>query len=248
MIKEFYLPGLNSKSERNFDKDTEFEAIKSTVQIQKETYHFLYDFLFEPNHFYRENFSALEKCKIREKRLLEFETPNRAKITHEYDIQVSEIDKEVYEKYNYLFNPRNRLSWLKIKQEGKRILIASNETIKEVVKPQLQSDLKKLIPNQKVQDDFFDYVWKNQVGYPCFIKVENIGRNNFLIEAEYYDSIKEDSENIKKGNWFFPFEERNISYEYYPLKESSSWLYIRAPKNFNLTIDDENLKYKKNVN
>lgn len=246
MIKEFYLPGLNSKSKRDFTKNPEFESIKLT--IQKIDYDFLYDFLFVPNHFYRDNFNALENCKIREKRLIEFETPNRAKITHEYDIQVTEGKDDVYKGYNYLFNPRNRLSWLKIKQEGKRILVASNDTIKEIVQPVLESDLTKLIPDKKSRDSFFDYIWKNQIGYPCFIKVEKIERENFLIEAEYYDSIKENQENIKKGYIFSPFEERNISYEYYPLKSYSSWLYVRAPKNFNLTIDREKLEYNENVN
>ena len=244
MIKEFYLPGLNSKSQKDFKKNEEFETIKQT--IQKDTHNFLYDFLFAPNHFYRENFNALEKCKIREKRLIEFETPNRAKITHEYDIQVK--SKDVYKDYNYLFNPRNRLSWLKIKQEGKRILIADNDTKKEIVKSKLDSNLKLLFPCKNRQDLFFDYIWETQIGYPCFIKLEDIKRENFLIEAEYYDSIKEDSENVKNGHLFSPFEERNISYEYYPLKKFSSWLYIRAPKNFNLTIDDNNLEYNENVN
>jgi len=245
MIKEFYLPGLNSKSKKDFEKNEEFEITKQA--INEHLHCFLYDFLYLPDHFYRENFNALEKCKIREKRLIEFETPNRAKITHEYDIQVKNSEG-VYKDYNYLFNPKNRLSWLKIKQEGKRILIADNETKKNIVKSKLNSNLKQLIPDKSKRNSFFNYIWETQICYPCFIKVENIQRENFLIEAEYYDSIKEDCESPKKGHWFSPFEERNISYEYYPLKKFSSWLYIRAPKNFNLTIDDENLRYNKNVN
>lgn len=244
MIKEFYLPGLNSKSQKDFTKVSKFENLK--LIVKKETHSFLYDFLFVPNHFYRANFNALEKCKIREKRLIEFETPNRAKITHEYDIRTE--SNIIYDDYNYLFNPRNRLSWLKIKQEGIRILVADNDTIKRKVALKLDADLQKLIPEKENRNLFFDYIWENQIGYPCFVKVENIGRENFLIEAEYYDSIKEDKVNIKKGNIFSPFEERNISYEYYPLKKSSSWLYIRAPKNFNLTFDNKKIDYNKDVN
>lgn len=35
--------------------------------------------------------------------------------------------------------------------------------------------------------------------------------------------------------------ERRIKYDYLPLKGKSSWLYIKAPNNFNISIDKENI-------
>jgi hypothetical protein len=246
MMKKFYLPGLLSISPRDFkgkidaDKKAEFDKI---IKEKAHTFR-LYEFLYQTNHFYRKNFNTLEKCKIREKRLLAFETPNRCKITHEYDIIVYEKDKDVYNNYNYLFNPINRLNWLKIKQNGKRILIAPNDVIKKMVKSKLEYDLKSFISSSKEQDLFFEYIWDLQISYPCFIKIEDISRENFLIEAEYYDSTEETDKNTKKC---YIFAEREISYKYYPLRNFTSWLYVQAPKDFNLKIECLNDEEKINI-
>jgi hypothetical protein len=57
-----------------------------------------------------------------------------------------------------------------------------------------------------------------------------------LLEVEYYDSIVENTKK-KRYNIFNPLEERVITYEYEPFANHSSWLYIRSPQNFNLSID-----------
>jgi hypothetical protein len=235
MKKKFYLPGLYSKSEKKFD----FELQEKVYALDKEKTPLLHQFIQNPTDFYKENFSALEKCKRREKRLLEFETPNRAKITHEYD--VFSYKKFNFDTYYYLFNPSSRLNWLKIKQEGRRILIANNDEIKRLVKKKLAEELSIYNENTKGQEKFFNSIWKNQKGYPCFIKLEDIKKQDFLIEIEFFDSIKED----KQSNKFCcgllsPFDERSISYEYEALKGYSSWLYVRAPKDFNISIDKTN--------
>jgi hypothetical protein len=248
MIKDFYLPGLNSKSQDDIERkkeNKEFEEIIKTVD--EKNHNSLYNFINNIDNFYSKSFNNLEDCKIREKRLIEFETPNRAKITHEYDIQIKGNKKSMFDEYNYLFNPKNRLSWLKIKQDGKRIIVADNNIVKESIKNKLIPDLKKVNLSKINPDDFYDYLWERKDGYPCFIKLEYNCQKNILIEAEYYDSIKENNKKSKNGNIFCPFEERRILYEYYPLKNYSSWLYIRAPKNFNVEIEKD-IDYSEEIN
>jgi len=231
MEKKFYLPGLYSKSEEKLDSELQ-QAI--SIINEKET-PLLYQFIHNPTNFYKENFRDLEQCKIREKRLLEFETPNRAKITHEYDIVLTENFD--FKTYHFLFNPINRLNWLKIRQEGKRILIASKVEVKKMIEEKLDSELK-----QSNNIDFFNNVWENQKRYPCFVKVETTERRDFLLEAEFFDSVKEVDD--AHGTLFSPFEERSISYKYESLKGYSSWLYVRAPKDFKISIPKDSLKYE----
>jgi hypothetical protein len=243
MKKQFYLPGLNSKPERKKDskperkKDPNLELQKLVDEMDCKKNFLLYKFVNTPNDYYIENFGELERCKQREKRLLEFETPNRAKITHEYDIKLERGFK--FGGYHYLFNPTNRLSWLKIRQDGNRITIASNDEIKELVKTKLNQELDKYGNKEAL----FDYIWKNKKGYPCFIKLEKSNRKHILLETEYFDSVKKDDTNPNKNyiGIFSPFDERSISYEYEPLNGHSSWLYVRSPKKFNVSVKVNNI-------
>lgn len=106
MKKRFYLPGLNSKSTKSFEKDENIERL--ILSIDKVLYPLIYKFRNETNKFYQENFNELDSLKLREKRLLDFETPNRSKIVHELDFELpNSFD---YSKFYFLFNPFNRLS------------------------------------------------------------------------------------------------------------------------------------------
>ena len=242
MKKKFYLPGLYSKSEEKFNSELK-EEIETVDKIMTPLFH---QFIHNSTDFYKENFRELEQCKRREKRLLEFETPNRAKITHEYDIVLfKEFD---YDTYHFLFNPIDRLSWLKIRQKGERILIASKGEIKKMVEVMLGSELK-----HSNNADIFNHIWEEEKRYPCFVKIEKIERMDFLLEAEFFDSIKENEKKcfrkfLSPINIINPFDERSISYVYEPLKGYSSWLYVRAPKNFKISIPKKSLNYNKEKN
>jgi hypothetical protein len=244
MKKRFYLPGLNSKSRKDMRKDASIESIISSIDIG--LYPLTSKFTKETNKFYQEEFDELDLVKLREKRLLDFETPNRAKIVHELDIELPSTFS--YDKYYYLFNPFNRLSWLKITQENKRLIVADNEKTKSFVYNVISNELSSLASGNNISaSDLFDYLWEHKLGYPCFIKIEDIKCNSFILKAEYFDSIKSDnSKNNLSASLFFPIEERTINYEYFPLKERSSWLYLKAPKNFNVSID--NINYRKEIN
>ena len=118
MRNNYYLPGLNG--------DLEYE---SDAQIDKVNTPKIYLFLTDVDSFYKKYCKSLDVFKLREKRLLEFETPNRVLITHEYDV---EVEKDFdYSVYYYLFNPTKRLSWLKIAQDGKRLPIAKEKDVKK---------------------------------------------------------------------------------------------------------------------
>lgn len=122
MRNNYYLPGLNG--------DLEYE---SDAQIDKVNTPKIYLFLTDVDSFYKKYCKSLDVFKLREKRLLEFETPNRVLITHEYDV---EVEKDFdYSVYYYLFNPTKRLSWLKIAQDGKRLPIAKEKDVKEYLSP-----------------------------------------------------------------------------------------------------------------
>lgn len=244
MKKRFYLPGLNSKSKKVIEKDENIENI--IFSVDKDLCPLVYNFTKNTNRFYQENFNVLNSVKLREKRLLDFETPNRSRIVHEYDIQLPSNFK--FDKFYYLFNPFNRLSWLQVSQENKRLIIANNEKAKSFVYNIMEPELKCLSNGYNISDiDLFNYLWKHKLGYPCFVKIENINCNNFILTAEYFDSIKPDNSKTKlSANFFLPIEERTINYEYFPLKERSSWLYLKAPKNFNISIN--NVKYRREVN
>lgn len=80
MRNDYYLPGLNENNKCEY-----FCAQINTTDTPK-TFLFLSDI----DLFYKKYCKSLEGFKLREKRLLDFETPNRALITHEYDIEVDD--------------------------------------------------------------------------------------------------------------------------------------------------------------
>lgn len=217
MRNNYYLPGLNG--------DLEYE---SDAQIDKVNTPKIYLFLTDVDSFYKKYCKSLDVFKLREKRLLEFETPNRVLITHEYDV---EVEKDFdYSVYYYLFNPTKRLSWLKIAQDGKRLPIAKEKDVKEKIHDILKDELNKI-------SMIFDELWNKKKGLPCFIKLEDLHCHSFLITASYYDSIK--SEGKERISFFSPLMERRIKYDYLPLEGKSSWLYVKAPNNFNVRYNPE---------
>lgn len=227
MKNKYYLPGLNAN--QRMQSDLSFE-------INKDKTPKAYMFYKDTNAFYRTYCDGLDYIKLREKRFLDFETPNRALIKHEYDLRIcSSFD---YNKFYYLFNPIERLSWLKISQEGKRLSVADSFYVKGLIEKILVPELVLFYSDPNVK---FEELWKKKKGLPCFIKLEDISHNDCLLMASYYDSIKQND--CDKSSFFCPLAERNIKYEYFPLKNKSSWLYIKAPDNFNIKYDAKKTTY-----
>ncbi len=220
MINEYYLPGLNGGIGQN-----------SVEQVNEASTPKIYSFLTDIDSFYKKYCKNLDTCKLREKRLLDFETPNRVLITHEYDVEInSDFD---YSEYYYLFNPIKRLSWLKIAQDGKRLSVAKESEIKGKIYDILKDELSKVSIT-------FDELWTKKNGFPCFIKLEKLQYHSSLITASYYDSIQ--SKGKEKKSFFCPLMERRIEYDYLPLEGRSSWLYVKAPNNFDIKYNPKSTK------
>lgn len=196
--------------------------------ITESRYKRIYTFLLNPEMFYNTFCPSLVKYAIREKRFLDFETPNRVQVTHEYDIRL--IENFEFNQYYYLFNPYNRLGWLKIRQGIDRITIAKAIVVKKIVIKALLPELLMFDNPRKVMNE----IWMLKKGLPCFIKLNITNTSDFILSTAYYESIKQD---IQTGlnrftSFFNPIKERRIKYSYYPLERSSSWLYIKAPEHF----------------
>jgi hypothetical protein len=129
--------------------------------------------------------------------------------------------------------------------------VAGERTVKVILRDILITELSHLGD----PDEIFNEMWQKKKGLPCFIKLENAGYNDFLLTASYYDSIKakkEQSKICKIRNYIFSFPspllERRIKYEYFPLQEKSSWLYIKSPNNFNVIYNSKGSSPDKGIN
>ena len=188
----------------------------------------IYSFLISPEIFYTKYCPSLVGYAVREKRFLDFETPNRVQVTHEYDIKLpNSFD---FKQYYYLFNPYNRLGWLKIRQGIDRITIAKSTEVRKIIIRALYPDLRSFSDSKNVMNE----IWKLKKGLPCFIKLNNSKNLDFILSTTYYESIKQDKQTRLNRliSFFNPIKERRIRYSYYPLEKSSSWLYIKAPEHF----------------
>lgn len=202
--------------------------LMSQYGITESQHNLIYTFLTNPEMFYNKYCPSLVKYAIREKRFLDFETPNRVHVTHEYDIKLPK--KIVFNQYYYLFNPHNRLGWLKIRQGNNRITIAKSIDVRKIVIKALISDLKNF-DNPK---EIIKEIWNHKKGLPCFVMLNNTQVSEFILSSTYYESIKKSNQSRLKifRSFFNPIKERRIKYSYYPLEQCSSWLYIKAPEHF----------------
>lgn len=99
MKNKFYLPGLNANQRKQNDL---------SFKINKDEAPKAYMFYKDTSAFYRTYCDSLDHIKLREKRFIDFETPNRALITHEYDLRI--VNSFKYDKFYYLFNPIEKLA------------------------------------------------------------------------------------------------------------------------------------------
>lgn len=193
--------------------------------------------LTETTAFYEEHFRELQSHIKREKRKLEFETPNRALVTHEYTLQ--DATKLLSGQY-FLFNTASRLAWLKIYQEGKHICIASKQEVCDKLKGVLGDEVRKLSAlTQLSEDELLAHLYEHSDGKPCFISFEKTNVDAPLLKLEYFDSLEKVGE-TKGVSLFNPIIQKEIEYSYRPVHgECSCWLYVKAPKDFHVDIKTE---------
>lgn len=189
--------------------------------------------LTETTAFYEENFGQLQELIKREKRKLEFETPNRVLITHEYTLQnANQLNDGQY----FLFNTTGRLAWLKIYEEGKHVCIASKQEVCEMLRDKLQTEVKSLAGLLKIKEtDLLSTLYEASDGKPCFVSFEKTNTQAPLLKVEYYDSL---NANDPSGCSFAnPIIEKTIEYNYRPVHgQCSCWLYVKAPNDFHVVV------------
>lgn len=244
-MKDFYLPGLHQEIET-----TDKSNFLSFIEARKGQFPKMYTFMTETDKYLSSTYPELNGFLNREKRLLVFETPNRVKVTHEYDYTTSDSLLEKDELY-YLFNPANRLNWLKIFYEKQRIIVGRSTDVKSKILLGFDEERKKLLdlkmPEYDSEQVINDKLWGSKHGYPCFIMFPSTPTNNFIIETECFESIRNLDAKENTECWLmntiksilYPFEERNIEYQYKPSTYLTSWLYCKAPKGFQIELVSE---------
>lgn len=215
---KYYLPGLYQCEQTNK---------KSSLQVDETKYPKIAAFLNDLDSFCRKYCNSLDEYIVREKRFLDFDTPNRAVITHEYDIKLESEDSINKLKPYYLFNPIKRLGWLKIYADEERLIVAGEKEVKDIIRDALFNELTDSVYS-------FETLWQNKVGLPCFVFLKDIDEKFFILTASYYDSLTTYDKECHIKLLFSPLKERDIKYDYLPLKGRSSWLYLKAPDNFDI--------------
>lgn len=230
-------------SQNDHQTNDSINNLMTKYGITETQHNLIYTFLTNPEEFYNKYCPSLVKYAIREKRFLDFETPNRVQITHEYDIKLP--TKFNFNQYYYLFNPHNRLGWLKIRQGNNRITIAKSNDVRKIVIKALIHDLRYFENPTEIMKE----IWKNKKGLPCFVMLKYSQEYEFILSSSYYESITQSdhSRHNKICSFFYPIQKHRIKYPYYPLERSSSWLYIKAPEHFIVKYYGENFKNNNSI-
>ena len=199
MIETGNLSDFNNARLRDISlcNDTEIVAILSENITQFPN---IYSLLTETTQFYTENFSDLQKYIKREKRLIVFETPSRVSMTHEYTIEGA---GNIPQGFHFLFNTRERLSWLKIFLEDKRVSIASKTKVVSLLINKLGAELDffaKLLNSSK--ENVALRLYEASDGKPCFVEF-NQKEYIHLYNNKYYNTEKYLYENTFNYNDIF---------------------------------------------
>jgi len=217
-------------------------AVEIIMQGCKTAYPRIYKLLTETTRFYEENFPQLIKCIAREKRQLNFETPNRVKMLYEYELEGSDdLEAGAY----YLFNTRSRLSWLIVEMESQQVAVASSTAVKQKLSEVLNGEDDQLAKALNItKNEVLDLLYDNSDGKPCFV---NYLKDTKSVKICYYDSMQqsksEESFIVKKI--FNPIAERELTYIYRPLAvKANYWFYVKAPEKFAITAIPDNSQYE----
>lgn len=197
----------------------------------------IYLLLTETTKFYTDYFSDLLKFIKREKRLIVFETPSRVSITHEYTIEGKD---KLNQGFHFLFNTKERLSWLKTSLEDKRISIASREIVITKLTKILGYELDNLATFLHISpEETALRLYEASDGKPCFVEFnqdEYKRQQSLLLSITYFDSIR-DKASLYKKRWFSPLQEKQINYNYSPIsRNANAWIYFKSPTNFVLSV------------
>lgn len=235
MIETGNLSDFNQANCRDISacNDADIVAI-----LSKESKRFpnIYLLLTETTKFYTSFFPDLQKCIRREKRLVVFETPSRVSMTHEYTIEGMGNQSQ---GFHFLFNTRERLSWLKVFIEDKRVSIASRAKVVSLLTKKLGTELEEFAKYLHISpNDTALRLYEVSDGKPCFVEFNQKdykGQQSLLLSVTFFDSIRNKTSNYKK-RWWSPLQEKKISYNYSTISgNANAWIYFKSPNNFVLS-------------
>jgi hypothetical protein len=192
-------------------------------------------FLDDELAFYKTYCNQFTSCVIREKKILEFENPNRMRVVYEFDVK--KLKKTVTPLF--IFLPNTRKNWMRVNWEGRRLYISSCEAVRDVIFNVVKDDLAALKSTIKYADTpntlWNEVIWPYEEHIPCFVdgtfikKQEESGQ----MMIEFYDSFKDFSH---VGQRCSLFEERGYLYDYYLDAGNSHWIYVKAPDRFQVMM------------
>lgn len=237
MIEIGNLSNFNIARKRELSECKDVE-IAQVVHNNLSSFRAINNLLTNTTCFYTENFHELQQAIKREKRLVVFETPSRVLMTHEYTVEG--IDK-LKNGFYFLFNATERLSWLRVTLEERRVSIASKDKIRSYLKQKLGSEIKNMAKTlNKKEDEIVNRLYEASDGKPCFIEFnqkENKRQQSLLISVTFFDSIR-NKKRLGCARLWSPLQEKVLNYNYSTLSGSaSSWIYFKAPANFVLSAD-----------
>lgn len=214
------------------------QKIKDIIHQQKSP---LCLFFENDRAFYAKHCHQLTDHLVREKRILEFENPNRVRVTYEYDITAranslgSNQDEIVF-----LFLPDKRKSWMKIKAGERRLTIADGMKISSVLFDVVKTDLASLVKEAVyggTEEDLWKEIWDDCGSIPCFIYTEQIKdlmATGGILEISFYDFL--DIDESVKNKRIGLFDEKHYVYKYPQVAKGNSWLYVKSPSRFDVDV------------
>lgn len=225
------------------------QRIKEAIRKQKSA---LCLFMEDDRAFYSEYCCGLTDRIIREKRILEFENPNRVKVCYEYDIMASAL---AYGGENgdilFLFLPDKRKSWLKINCCGQRLTIPNSAKIRDVLYDVVKenvAELKKEVEFEGTENALWEEIWREKESIPCFVYAEPISgllKNGGIVEIAFFDFLDVDSS--KQMCHLRLFDEKYYEYYYPKVAKGNSWLYVKSPNKFDIAVSYDEGHVEKNA-
>ncbi|MCR5463238.1 MAG: hypothetical protein K6F06_01695 [Bacteroidales bacterium] len=193
--------------------------------------------------FYKTYFNHFTSHIIREKKILEFENPNRVKMTYEFDL--NRLDKKNTADPLFVFLPDTRKNWMKVMWKGERLTISSSENVRDAIYRIVEDDLS-IVKSAIGKEGTVPRLWEEEFwpGHiPCFVDGSFIKEEaeNGLMVIEYYDSF----ENFNHvGLKWGLFNERRYSYDYALESGNSHWIYLKAPAKFQIDMSTDDKRAK----
>lgn len=225
------------------------KRIKEAILKQKSA---LCLFTDDERGFYRKYCHDLTDRIIREKRILEFENPNRVKVCYEYDVMAQSVDGNgKVDGITFLFLPDKRKSWLKVFLNGRRVTIADGKKIKDTLYEVVKSDvaaLKNDVDYTKSEYALWEEIWEDRKPIPCFVFSKDVNeqlKNGGIVEIAFYDFLDVDT-SIKRCPARL-FDEKYYGYEYPKVATGNSWLYVKAPSKFDIHVECDKRFVEKNA-